>query len=382
MDLTTRPLRISLVIEAGGGGASRHVLDLAGAFQRRGHHVHLLYSAIRADARHLAEIAALPITSQALEMHRSLGLHDLHSARALGAALAVAGPFDIVHGHSSKAGAIVRLADVGKAKRVYTPHAFRGLDPGVGLAARVLYNGAEIALGALRTDALIAVSSEELAFARKLHIADGRCHLIRNGVIHIPDVTRDQARARLGLPDDVIVIGFVGRLSYQKAPERFVEAMRRAMDRVPALRAVILGDGEHAADVERDLAATGHADRFIWQRQSKAQELLPAFDAVMMTSRYEGLSYVLLESLAARVPIVTTDVAGAQDVIGDSGCGMIVANGDGAVDALVDAATLIGTDAAARAGMAAAAARRSDELNGPRMIDETERLYRQLLGAS
>jgi glycosyltransferase involved in cell wall biosynthesis len=100
-----------------------------------------------------------------------------------------------------------------------------------------------------------------------------------------------------------------------------------------------------------------------------------------MTSRYEGLSYVLLESLAAHVPIVTTEVAGAQDVIGDTGCGMIVANDDAVVDRLVEAATLIGTDEAAREDMAAAAARRSNELNGMRMIDETERLYRSLLAA-
>ena len=380
MTTTGAPLRICLVIEAGGGGASRHVLDLAGAFQARGHHVHLIYSAVRAEARHLAEIAALPITAEPLEMHRSLGLHDLASARALGVAVRRAGPFDIVHGHSSKAGALVRLADVGGAKRVYTPHAFRGLDAGASLPARVLFNGAEIALGLTRTDALIAVSSEELAFARKLHIADGRCHLIRNGVITIPDVTRAQARAALGLPDDAPVIGFVGRLSYQKAPERFVEAMRRAMAQVPTLRAVLLGDGECAEAVEQDLAASGIADRFIWKRSAKAQDYLPAFDAVMMTSRYEGLSYVLLESLAAHVPIVTTEVAGAHDVIGDTGCGMIVANDDAVVDRLVDAATLIGTDADARAAMAAAAARRSNEVNGMRMIDETERLYRQLVG--
>ncbi len=378
MAVNTGPMRICLVIEAGGGGASRHVMDLATAFGQRGHHVHLIYSPVRADARHLAEIAALPIATEPLEMHRSLGLHDLASARALGAALHRAGPFDIIHGHSSKAGALVRLASVGDAKRIYTPHAFRGLDPGAGLAARVLFNGAEIALG-LRTDALIAVSGEELAFARRLHIADGRCHLIRNGVIHTPDVSRAQARVRLGLSVDDIVIGFVGRLSYQKAPERFVEAMRRTMERVPRLRAVLLGDGECAGAVEQDLAASGFADRFVWQRQSKAQELLPAFDAVMMTSRYEGLSYVLLESLAAHVPIVTTEVAGAQDVIGDTGCGMIVANDDAVVDRLLEAAMRIGTDATARADMAAAAARRSKELNGMRMIDETEQLYRSLL---
>lgn len=376
----SRLLRICLVIEAGGGGASRHVMDLAGELQRRGHYVHLIYSAVRADPRHLAEIAALPIVAQPLEMHRALGLHDLRSARILGAAIRAAGPFDIVHGHSSKAGALVRMASVGGARRVYTPHAFRGLDPSSGMVSRLIFNGAEIALG-LRTDALIAVSQEEMDFARRLHIADGRCHLIRNGVIHTPDVTRAQARERLGLAADAIVFGFVGRLSYQKAPERFVEVMARVMRRVPAVRAVLLGDGENAEAVERDLAATGLADRVIWQRQAKAQELLPAFDAVTMTSRYEGLSYVLLEALAAGVPIITTDVAGAEDVIAGSGCGTIVPNDDAVIGHLERAVLALATEADTRAAMAAAAAARSRELNGMRMIDQTERLYRDLAGA-
>ncbi len=49
--MTADAMRIALVIEAGGGGASRHVMDLAGALRDRGHHVHLVYSAVRADAR-------------------------------------------------------------------------------------------------------------------------------------------------------------------------------------------------------------------------------------------------------------------------------------------------------------------------------------------
>lgn len=373
-------LRICLVIEAGGGGASRHVIDLAGELQKRHHHPHLIYSAVRADPRHLAEIAALPITAQPLEMHRAIGFHDIRSARALSDAIHAAGPFDIVHGHSSKAGALVRMASVGAAKRVYTPHAFRGLDPSSSARARLVFDAAEIVLG-WRTDALIAVSREEMEFARRLHIADGRRHLIRNGVIHSPDVTQEQARTALGLPAHAIVFGFVGRLSYQKAPERFVQVMARVLAKVPDAHAVILGDGENADTVEREVAASGVADRFVWRRQARAQDLLPAFDAVTMTSRYEGLSYVLLESLAAGVPIITTAVAGAEDVIADSGCGTIVTNDDHVVDRLEQAILALATDDDARAAMAAAAAARSKELNGPRMIDETEALYRQLAGS-
>lgn len=371
-------MRLCLVIEAGGGGAGRHVIDLAGEMTRRGHHVHLIYSDVRAEPRYLREIAALPISRETIDIRRSLGLHDLGAVQKLSAALKRSGPFDIVHGHSSKAGAIVRLAAVGGAKRVYTPHAFRGLDPHASVAARTVFNGAEILLGATRTDALIAVSGEELDFARRLHIADGRCHLIRNGVVDVPDIDRATARRTLDLPDDAIVIGFVGRLSYQKAPERFIEVMAGAMRADPRVHAVVLGDGECAAETEAGIAASGVAERFVWHKSMRAQDVIPAFDAIMMTSRYEGLSYVMLESLAGGVPIITTAVAGAQDVIGNTGCGIVTRNDDRVIEGLTEAVMRIVADAGLRAGMAEAARRRSGELNGPRMVDETEALYRSL----
>jgi glycosyltransferase involved in cell wall biosynthesis len=201
-------------------------------------------------------------------------------------------------------------------------------------------------------------------------------------VVGVPGATRDTARAQLGLAADDIAIGFVGRLSYQKAPERFVEVITRAIARDSRVKGVILGDGECADAVEEQLARSGHAGRFIWLRRSRAQDVMPAFDAIMMTSRYEGLSYVLLESLASGVPIVTTAVAGAQDVIGSSACGVIARNDEGVVDALFEALMPLVEVDSLRGTMAAAARRRSAELNGPRMIDETERLYRSLMAGA
>lgn len=371
-------MRICEVIESAAGGSCRHMIDLCTGLAGRGHDVHVIYSPLRADPRYVAELNALPVTLQTVDMYRSIGMHDLRSARNLASAIRSAGPFDIVHGHSSKAGALIRLIPVGDARRVYTPHAFRGLDPSAKLATRCVFDGAEMILGYLRTDALVTVSNEELDFARRRHIAPGRRHVILNGVVDPVGTGREEAREALGVPADAVVIGFIGRLTAQKSPERFLEAMIRLLPMAPSAHAVMMDDGENAAALDDLLESPALRERFIRLRGKRASEYLPGFDMLMMTSRYEGLPYVMLESLAAGVPLVTTDVAGARDVIADSRCGIITSNGAGAVDELAAATLELIANPGQRAEMAAQALYRSGQLNGPRMVLETEALYRSL----
>ncbi|MDQ1159441.1 glycosyltransferase involved in cell wall biosynthesis [Sphingomonas sp. SORGH_AS 950] len=371
-------MRICEVIESAAGGSCRHMIDLCAGLARRGHDVHVIYSPLRADPRYVAELEALSVTLQTVDMHRSIGMHDLRSARDLARAILSAGPFDIVHGHSSKAGALIRLIPVAGARRVYTPHAFRGLDPSAKLVTRCVFDGAEVMLGYLRTDAVITVSHEELDFARRRHIAPGRCHVILNGVVDPVSADRREAREALGVPSDAVVIGFIGRLTAQKSPERFLEAMIRLLPMATSAYAVMMDDGENAGALDDLLKAPALRERLIRLRGLRASDYLPGFDMLMMTSRYEGLPYVMLESLAAGVPIVTTDVAGARDVIADTQCGVITSNGPGAVEELTAIVLELITNPGRRAEMAAQALYRSGQLNGPRMVSETEALYRSL----
>lgn len=371
-------MRICLVIESGGGGAGRHVLDLARELPLRGHAVAVIYSAVRAEARFTDELLSLPVTPVEVAMTRNPGPRDLVAACRLAKALREHGPFDIVHCHSSKAGALVRLVPTGAAARVYTPHAFRALDPEASALSRSAVTVIEQMLGRARTDALIAVSQGELTFAREQRIAPGRCHLIRNGVIHPRSVDRAAVRRELRLSEAHFVVGFVGRLSYQKAPERFVEAMVQVMHARDDVHAVVIGQGSHESMVARAVDRSGLADRFRLLGGADAQNYIGAFDVLMMTSRYEGLSYVMLESLAAGVPIISTDVAGAHDVIVENGReGLIVDGGEDLVDNLAEAALGMARDRERLGRMQEAARARGAVLNGQRMIDEIEALYRR-----
>ena len=123
-------MRILLVIEPSGGGSGRHVVDLARALIQSGHQVSLIYSPRRADAWFQTEVAALPLNAlERLPMRRGVGPWDIPCLHALNRLIARLGPFEIVHGHSAKAGALVRLAHAPGAARIYTPHALPMMGP-------------------------------------------------------------------------------------------------------------------------------------------------------------------------------------------------------------------------------------------------------------
>ncbi|MCC6828163.1 MAG: glycosyltransferase [Novosphingobium sp.] len=374
-----RRLRICLVLEAAGGGAGRHVLDLAAGLTVRGHAVELFYSPVRAERIFLDQLAALPICAVEFDMRRSIGLHDFTAAWRLKRLIAERGPFDILHAHSSKAGAVLRLAAHRSGAIVYTPHAFRALDPSTSGLRRLVLSGAESVLGMLNTDALIAVSLSELEHARQIGLAESKLHLIRNSVVNFHAAGREAARAALALPDDALVAGFIGRLSYQKAPERFVQAMSLAMARDGRIHAVLIGDGEKREEVAALAAASPHADRFHLLGAVPGVDYIRAFDVMVMTSRYEALSYVTLEAVAAGLPLITTRVAGAVDVVLDGESGLILDSD--MPEAIAGAVGDVLLSPQRMASMAAAARLQNGRLNGDLMIVEVERLYQRLAGA-
>ena len=140
-------MRIAHILEATTGGAARHVVDLSAQLIENGHAVSLIYSPLRADSSFEAEIASLAYEHLVrLPMRRAVGPWDILAARSLRLVLNNLGPFDVIHGHSSKAGALARLAAPQGQARIYTPHAFRTMDPTTGRLGSLIYGGAEALL--------------------------------------------------------------------------------------------------------------------------------------------------------------------------------------------------------------------------------------------
>lgn len=377
-----RPLSILQVLEPSGGGSGRHFIDLCGGLGARGHQVTAIYSPLRAEERFVSELKALPLKAvYAVNMTRSPSPSDFLAWRAIDGIIRKGGPFDIIHGQSSKAGALTRMfRPTGRhVPRIYTPHAFRTMDPELGSIGRRIFGGIESRFGRYFTDALICVSEDERRHAADdLGIPEARLHVIVNGVVTPPRGDRAEMRSRLGVRPASFVFGFVGRLSQQKAPERLIEAFRRIARERPEAELVMIGAGPDEDKVRQRIAATGLQDRIHLTSAVTGAEAMQAFDVLAMPSRYEAMSYVMLEAAASGLPMILSDVGGASTVLKNGENGFLIANSDNSSE-LADAMVRI-MDPHYLLPMRTSAIDRKGNYGLEKMVEETEALYRKLVG--
>lgn len=372
-------LRILEVLEPSGGGSGRHFVDLCAGLKARGHAVTAVYSPVRAEERFVRELMALDLAKViALPMLRAVGPRDYAAWRALGHVIREEGPFDIIHGHSSKAGALIRLRRPGRhVPRIYTPHAFRTMDPTLSSKGRLVFGQIEGLLGRYLTDRLICVSKSEYDHALRLGIPENKLTVVVNGVGAPPTGQRQEIRNLFGLPQDALVFGFIGRLSTQKAPERLIAAFAAVARSAPEARLLMIASGELEADVRHQIETAGLTDRVVIDAALPGSAALQAIDVLVMTSRYEAMSYVMLEAAAAGLPLILTDVGGTSNVLDHDVNGFIVPNTDDT--AALTAAMARLCDTATRARLAAAASGRSGRYGVDAMVDQTIDVYRQVL---
>jgi len=261
---------------------------------------------------------------------------------------------DVVHGHSSIGGAVARLAAVGTGTpRVYTPN---GLFP-----ARVAY-AVERALGRL-TDVLVAASSSEAKLVQHLRIAPPvRIVIVPNAIeLESPPPASVDLRAELGIDTETPLVGSVGRLVRQKAPEVFVRACARVAASVPQARFVLVGGGPLEGLVTSEIASAGLDDRFLLLRGfDEGERIMGQFDVFALPSRYEaGAAFAPMEAMRAGTPVVVTDVVGSRDAVEHGRSGFVVPPDDSA--ALADAVTRLLVDPALRRAFSDAGRRRVAE---------------------
>ncbi|MDL2399847.1 glycosyltransferase [Rhizobium mayense] len=380
MNVGIKRLSLLQVLEPSGGGSGRHFLDLCRAMQRRGHSVTAIYSPVRAEAAFVAELEGMGLDSVLpLAMRRAPGPWDITAWWQIRKIVARHGPFHLIHGHSSKAGALTRLRLPGPhIPVIYTPHAFRTMDPTLGSKGRMIYGGIERLLGTWLSDRLICVSRDEYNHALLLGIPEARLRIVVNGVSAPPSGQRAAIRARYGIPQDALLFGFVGRLTPQKAPERLVEAFALVAKQLPQAHLLMIGVGELAETVSDMIKAAGLEDRAHLDGVIPGATAVDAFDVVVMPSRYEAMSYVMLEAAAGGKPLLLTDVGGARTVIEPGKNGFIVANSDDSSE--LAAAMMRFADPKLLRSFTAEARRRKDGYTLVGMADATEEIYFELLG--
>jgi len=255
---------------------------------------------------------------------------DVRALRRLTALLA-ARDFDVVHTHCAKAGAVGRVAArrAGVPRVVHTYHGFpfHDFQPG---PLRRAYVSVEQRLGRI-TDVALCVGAGVAAEAvRRELIAPDRVRTIgvcadepgrarRRGTSH---EARRLARLALGLPADAKVVGAVGRLTYQKAPEDFVAAL--ADLKRPDVAGVWVGGGELARRVRQQAADLPAGRMVLAGERPDVLDLLPAFDVFVLPSRYEGLPTAIVEAMICGIPVIATAVNAVPDLVIPGETGLLV----------------------------------------------------------
>lgn len=325
-----RRIRVTQVLEATVGGTGKHLRYLATRLDPGRFEVSVICSLQRDPAygQVLQQMRDAGVRVEIVPMVREVSpLADWRAYWEIRRLVRRLKP-DIVHAHSSKAGFLARMAahSLGVRATLYTPHCFAfqmEADP-LRLTA---YRRLERMAGKWTTR-LIAVSSEERKLAVKARICpEERVTVLFNGLdLHELDdqLPREQARRELGVSPRQLVVGAVGRLCAQKAPQDFVHAAGQVALERGDIRFVWIGGGELEQSMRRLASSYGRELIVFAGQRPDAVSLYSAFDVFVVCSRWEGCPYSALEAGASGLPIVSTAVGGMQDIVVDGMTGLLV----------------------------------------------------------
>lgn len=140
---------------------------------------------------------------------------------------------------------------------------------------------------------------------------------------------RQRVRSELGLRDDHVVIGSIGRLSAQKGHRYLVDAFARLAPRHPRARLLLVGDGDEAPALRGQVQALGvQAQAVFAGHRTDIPQVLGAIDLLAIASLYEGTPLALFEAMAAGKAIVSTAVDGCREVLADEHTALLVPAAD------------------------------------------------------
>lgn len=237
-----------------------------------------------------------------------------------------------------------------------------------------------------RADRVVTVCE---AFAKQLvtmGIPRLRMHVQHNSIRLGPAVSEPEIyafRRKLGVKHDERMILAVGRLSKEKAQIDLLHAFSKLSDAHAEINArlVIVGDGPEREKLEMTAASLGISDRVIFTGQVKNVEVYyAAADVLANSSESEGSPYVLLEAMAANLPIVATAVGGVPEMVENNQTSLLVPAGD--PQAMADAiARVLGDEQLAQRLAASASTLGSFRFSPDNYVRSLAKVYREVISS-
>ncbi len=323
------PSVLHLLAPADFGGLESVVLTLARGQMASGHRVMVatFIAPGRSDHPFVAALQAAGIPERAFRIPTRSYLAERRAVRDL------LGEFrpDVLHTHGYRPDVV----DSGVARRmdiatVTTLHGFAATAPR-GRAYEWVQR-----LWSRRFGAVVVVSDPLRRQLLAAGVKPRRLHLIQNAwqPAAAPH-TRSEARSLLGIEPDTCAVGWVGRLSGEKGPEVMVRGLAACGRKDVTLS--FIGTGRMDAELHALAEELGVAHRIRWHGfVPEAGRHLAAFDAMLLTSWTEGTPIVLLEAMAAGIPVIATAVGGVPDVVSDQEALLVRAGDAAAVGRAID----------------------------------------------
>ncbi|MBI4229550.1 MAG: glycosyltransferase family 4 protein [Planctomycetes bacterium] len=371
------------------GGAQGSLLRLAAALDKGAFEVHCLSgpeTGSEGDYRSLAASLGIPVLGIPHLVRDADPARDLLALGEIVAALA-RGRYHVVHTYTSKAGILGRAAArlCGVPAVVHSPqgHVFAsgGSIPGVSdrpLLRRVFYAVERVSTA--WTDRILALTAPDAAEQIALRLAPaGKVDVIPNPVpdeFFLPMDAR-AARSALGA-DGAPLLGIVGRLAAEKGHRFLFGAVRRLARDLPGTRLAVVGDGPMRFELEASVREAGLDGRVVFAGlRDDVHRILSGLDVFVLASSYEGQGVVLLEAMAAGVPVVATRVGGVPGVVRDGTDGLLVPYGD--EEALAGALRRVWSDRALRERLVESGRERARAFAAGRIAADLGNLYRRVL---
>lgn len=317
--------KILYIVEAMGGGIFTYIVDLANELVES-YNIYIAYAVRKQTPSDYINYFDKRIHLIKVENFiRSVGLNDLKASFEIKKIAEKVKP-DIIHLHSSKAGALGRWIFNGKKIPVfYTPHGYSFLMSSHSKGKRAIYKFIEM-ISAKRTCTTISCSEGEHQETLKL---TNDALYVNNGI------NTKKLDRMINLADRIehsFTVFTLGRICYQKNPRMF----NKIAEVMPNVKFLWIGDGELKNElVAKNIKITGWVDR-----KTAIQYAVNA-DVFLLTSLWEGLPMSLLEAMYMKKLCVVSDVIGNRDVIQNSKNGYVCKNVDEFVNGIMGDVKLV-----------------------------------------
>lgn len=308
-------LNILYVFRAPLGGLFRQVLDLTHFHHRFGHRVGIICDSLTGGERAVEVLAGLKETCalgiHRMPMQRNPHPTDLTNIRAI-MRLARDLRADVLHGHGSKGGLYARAdaALFGRRGpvRAYTPHGGSfNYEQGTKIHAAYMLIERFLERG---TD-VFTFESQYVAdrFAREVGKTDKLVRIALNGLYPHEFAPRSLGEA----PTDLV---FMGELREAKGIDLLITALGRLKAKGRQISTTVVGSGPDEAMLKRMASEAGIAEATTFPGPMRGPDGLKRGRIMVVPSRIESLPYIVLEAVAAEVPLLTTSCGGIGEIVG------------------------------------------------------------------